>query len=52
MFGNTCARLIAPAGDVRVMTDTIVHDSGLPDPVVFGRATACDRGTPNDALCS
>jgi transglutaminase-like putative cysteine protease len=33
MFGNTCCRLVAPAGDLRIMTDTVVTDSGRPDDV-------------------
>jgi transglutaminase-like putative cysteine protease len=50
MFGNTCARLIAPAGDMRIMTDTIVHDSGLPDPVAADAQQHPIAELPNDAL--
>jgi transglutaminase-like putative cysteine protease len=32
-FGNTCTRLVAPAGQVEISTDALVADSGLPDPV-------------------
>ena len=31
-FGNWCTRLVAPPGDIRIATDTIINDSGLPDP--------------------
>ena len=31
-FGNSCGRVVAPAGKVRFTADAIVHDSGLPDP--------------------
>src|ERR1700749_1742240 len=31
-FGNICCRLVAPAGELRIVTDTIVQDSGLPEP--------------------
>src|SRR5438067_3303437 len=34
MFGNRCARIVAPPGDIRLMGSAIVEDSGLPDPVV------------------
>jgi transglutaminase-like putative cysteine protease len=34
-FGNWCNRLVAPAGRFNLTTDTIVHDRGLPDPVVL-----------------
>jgi transglutaminase-like putative cysteine protease len=32
-FGNWCSRLVAPAGELRIRTDGLVNDSGLPDPV-------------------
>ena len=31
-FGNWVTRLVAPAGRMRLTTDTVVMDSGLPDP--------------------
>lgn len=31
-FGNRCARVMAPAGKLRVTNDTVVKDSGLPCP--------------------
>jgi hypothetical protein len=32
-FGNRCNRLVAPAGRFSVGTDTVIRDSGAPDPV-------------------
>jgi transglutaminase-like putative cysteine protease len=32
-FGNSCGRVLAPAGTVRFTADAIVTDCGLPDPV-------------------
>ncbi len=32
-FGNRCARIMAPAGKLTITSDTIVKDSGVPDPV-------------------
>ncbi|RAU17418.1 transglutaminase family protein [Nitrincola tibetensis] len=32
-FGNWCSRIQAPAGLIRISTDALVQDSGLPDPV-------------------
>jgi transglutaminase-like putative cysteine protease len=32
-FGNTCTRLVAPAGQVEISADALVHDSGQPDVV-------------------
>ena len=32
-FGNRCGRILAPAGPLRLWHQTIIRDSGLPDPV-------------------
>jgi len=32
-FGNWCTRLVAPAGETSLSADTVIHDSGEPDPV-------------------
>jgi transglutaminase-like putative cysteine protease len=32
-FGNRCGRIAAPAGPLRLWNDTLVEDSGRPDPV-------------------
>src|SRR4030088_451070 len=29
--GNWCSRILAPAGAMRISTDTVVSDTGLPD---------------------
>src|SRR5262245_31996997 len=31
-FGNRCARLTAPAGQLRIRTDNMIQDTGLPEP--------------------
>ncbi|WP_077035553.1 transglutaminase family protein [Pelomonas sp. KK5] len=33
LFGNWCTRLVAPAGRFVVSSDTMIHDSGVPDTV-------------------
>jgi transglutaminase-like putative cysteine protease len=33
-FGNRCCRIVAPPGDIRIFADTIINDSGQPDPIV------------------
>ena len=44
-FGNWCSRIVAPKGTLRLSTDAVVRDSGLPD------AAAPDaRQTPVEAL--
>jgi transglutaminase-like putative cysteine protease len=30
-FGNWCSRIIAPPGHIRLSTDTLINDTGLPD---------------------
>src|SRR5262249_24383295 len=30
-FGNVCTRLVAPAGELKISTDALIADSGLPD---------------------
>lgn len=32
-FGNRCARIKAPAGRLRIWSDNVITDSGVPDPV-------------------
>jgi transglutaminase-like putative cysteine protease len=39
-FGNRCARAVAPAGRLRLWTDALVADSGMPD-LVVPDATLC-----------
>ena len=34
-FGNVCSRFVAPAGQIRLYTSTLIEDSGLPDPVNY-----------------
>src|SRR5947209_8355994 len=50
MFGNTCCRLVAPAGELRVVTDTIVTDSGLPDEIAAGARQHAVSDLPHEAL--
>jgi transglutaminase-like putative cysteine protease len=32
-FGNWCSRIVAPTGEIRISTDAVLNDSGLPDPI-------------------
>jgi transglutaminase-like putative cysteine protease len=49
-FGNWCSRFVAPAGEVRVFADAVVHDSGLPDVVAEGAPQTPVEALPEDAL--
>ena len=33
-FGNWCTRLVAPAGHIRITSDAVINDRGVPEPVV------------------
>jgi transglutaminase-like putative cysteine protease len=50
MFGNICCRLVAPAGDLRTMTDTLVMDSGLPDDIAPDAPQHAVADLPHEAL--
>jgi transglutaminase-like putative cysteine protease len=50
MFGNWCSRLVAPAGSMLISTDSIVRDSGLPDPVVPDARQVPVEELPEEAL--
>jgi transglutaminase-like putative cysteine protease len=32
VFGNTCTRILSPAGSIRITADALIEDNGLPDP--------------------
>jgi len=49
-FGNWCSRIVAPKGLLRLSTDAIVRDSGLPDPVVPDARQATVETLPDDTL--
>src|SRR5450755_4877752 len=34
LFGNTCTRIVAPAGLIEIRNEFLIADSGLPDEVV------------------
>ena len=44
IFGNTCTRIVAPAGETRITADGLIQDSGLPEPDVCGGAGASRGG--------
>ena len=49
-FGNWCCRLVAPAGDVTLGVDSVIRDSGLPDPVAWDAAQHAVEALPSDTL--
>ena len=49
-FGNRCGRILAPAGALRLSNDTLVEDSGLPDPVCPEAVQHPVEGLPPEVL--
>jgi transglutaminase-like putative cysteine protease len=50
MFGNICTRLIAPKGELRIFTQAVVADTGLPDVVAPDAREHQVSELPHDAL--
>ena len=49
-FGNWCSRILAPSGNMRIACDTVIKDSGLPDPIVPDAAQIPVHELPEEAL--
>lgn len=49
-FGNWCSRILAPAGTMRIATDTVISDSGLPDPTAPDAAQIPVHELPEETL--
>ena len=50
LYGNTCRRFVAPAGDFSLWGDGTVEDDGQPDPVDWSAREAPVADLPDDAL--
>jgi transglutaminase-like putative cysteine protease len=50
MFGNTCTRIVAPAGLIEMRNDFLIVDSGLPDEVAPDARQLDVGDLPNDVL--
>lgn len=49
-FGNWCSRIVAPPGLLRIFADTVVRDSGLPDPAAPNAQQVPVEQLPEDAI--
>jgi len=49
-FGNWCSRIVAPKGTLRLSTDAVVNDSGLPDIVASDARQTPVEALPDDTL--
>jgi transglutaminase-like putative cysteine protease len=50
MFGNTCTRIVAPAGLIEIRNDFLISDSGLPDEVAPDARQLEVADLPDDGL--
>jgi len=49
-FGNCCTRMVAPSGQIRLSTDAVVNDTGLPDAIAPAARQLPIEDLPDDAL--
>jgi transglutaminase-like putative cysteine protease len=49
-FGNWCTRVTLPAGETRITSDALIHDSGMVEPVVPGAWQAPVEQLPEETL--
>lgn len=49
-FGNRAARVMAPAGPLRIRYDNVVTDSGIPEPTIEGRPLVPVAALPPESL--
>jgi transglutaminase-like putative cysteine protease len=49
-FGNWCSRLVAPAGHMLISAESIIRDSGLPDPATPDAGQVPVEDLPEEAL--
>ena len=49
-FGNTCTRILAPAGGIRLTADALIRDSGIPEPVFEHAQEHPVESLPHEAL--
>ncbi|MEZ5392512.1 MAG: transglutaminase family protein [Bryobacterales bacterium] len=49
-FGNWCGRIVAPQGKIRIFADTVIRDSGQPEPVCLEAIQHAVEDLPGDTL--
>ncbi len=50
LYGNQCARVFAPAGNMSFYNDAVVEDSGLPDPQMWAAEQHAVQNLPDGVL--
>src|SRR5580698_10310465 len=49
-YGNWCNRIVAPAGNIRIFSDAVVQETGLPDAFVPGARQVAPQDLPEESL--
>jgi transglutaminase-like putative cysteine protease len=49
-FGNWCSRIVAPQGDIRISSDTLINDSGRPDTIAPNALEHAVAQLPSETL--
>jgi transglutaminase-like putative cysteine protease len=49
-FGNWCSRIVAPAGRIRIASNGVLNDSGMPDPVYPNAQQRLVQDLPEETL--
>jgi transglutaminase-like putative cysteine protease len=49
-FGNTCTRILAPVGGIRLTADALIRDSGAPEPALHHAQEHPVESLPHEAL--
>jgi transglutaminase-like putative cysteine protease len=50
VFGNVCSRFICPGGLIRLRSDGVLRDSGLPEPAAFDAREEAPGNLPDETL--
>lgn len=50
VFGNTCTRIVAPTGLIRITADGLIDDDGIPDPEFTHAQEHSVEALPHDTL--
>ena len=49
-FGNWCTRIVAPAGRLRLTANSVLNDTGEPDPIVLSERQHAVEDLPEESL--
>jgi transglutaminase-like putative cysteine protease len=50
VYGNWCSRIVAPPGEIRISTNAVINDSGLPDEIAAAATQHAVEELPAETL--